>query len=106
MDFLKRMFAAVLTIFKLPDIADSVRLRRFIQGILEFAASMADRTSTQIDDLAVDSVLRLVNDDETWAAIHAWIVARLANEPGPELGAREGEFAAMLLGAYGETDVA
>lgn len=102
MDFLRRVLAAVSTLFKLPDVQDSAAVRRFVQTVLGFVASAADWTPTQIDDEAVIVVQKLVADDETWAAIHAFIVGRLANEPVIALSGEAGELASMVLGVYGE----
>ena len=101
-DFLRRMFGRLIRVFPMPDINDSVAVRKYTQRILGFLDGAADWCPGQWDDEIVHLAQSLVGDDETWAAIHAFIVARLANEPGPELAPEAGELAAALTGVIAE----
>lgn len=83
-EFLKLALRFFGVVWPLPDLANSDECRMWLRGVLGLADELAELTTTEMDDEAVAVLLELINDDETWSMIYAFI-ANLLQEGGEDV---------------------
>lgn len=87
LDFVSRLFALLTslagTFFALPNVADPVAFRGWLQSLCTFATRIASFTATTIDDTLVKWLSDTINDDNTWNDLYQLIFTKTNIDPPP-----------------------
>lgn len=81
-DDIQELFQFFLGLLPLPTWSDSEATRVWALKALGFADELAEKTATEIDDMAVNALQVLAENQTAWASLHALIMDLFGEDAG------------------------